>query len=293
MPGRPSNTEVQEGDTGRGQGVWQRLMRNIGARIGLVLVFLLVLVAVFAQYVSPYDPFKTDPELSMNPPSREHLCGTDNLGRDLLSRIIYGSRISLWVGIVATGVSVVVGVPFGLAAGYFGGKWDAMIMHLVEVLLAFPGILLALAIIAILGPNLVNVMIAVGIGGIPRYVRMVRGSVLVARELPYVEAAKTLGCQDSRVMFRHVLPNVLAPVIILTTLEVAGAILSASSLSFLGLGAQPPSPEWGALLSSARSFMRTAWWLTSFPGLAIMITVLSINLLGDGLRDALDPRLKT
>ncbi len=271
---------------------FKRLLRNPGAVIGGIVMVTLIFSAVFAQYIMPHDPFKPSAMLALQPPQSGHWLGTDNLGRDLLSRIILGSQWSLRVGLIAVGISAGVGIPVGLLAGYAGGHIDALISRLVEVMMAIPGILLAMGIIAILGPGVGNVMIAVGIGGVPRYVRVVRAAVLSARENVYVEAARALGCSDIRIMFKHVLPNVLAPAIVLSTIQVATAILAASSLGFLGLGAQPPIPEWGALLSQARAFMRTAWWLTAFPGMAIMIAVLSMNLVGDGLRDALDPRLR-
>lgn len=252
----------------------------------------LILSAVFAGQIMPHDPFKPNPAIALTPPRSTHWMGTDNLGRDMLSRIILGGRWSLRVGLIAVAISATIGIPTGLLAGHTGGLVDSLISRAIEVLMAIPGVLLAIAIIAMLGPGTGNIMLAVGIAGIPRYVRLVRSSVLAARENAYVEAARTLGCSETRIMFRHILPNVVAPAIVLTSIEVASAILAASSLGFLGLGAQPPIPEWGALLSQARAFMRTAWWLTAFPGMAIMLTVLSMNLIGDGLRDALDPRLR-
>jgi peptide/nickel transport system permease protein len=270
----------------------QRLFRNRGAIFGALVLTSLILMMIFAWQIMPYDPYKPDGQSSLQPPSRNHLLGTDNLGRDLLSRIILGSRWSLRVGVIATSVSALIGVPLGLLAGYRGGRVDMIISRAIEVLMAFPGILLALCVVAILGRGVNNVMIAVGIGGMPRYVRVVRSAVLNQRETAYVEAARAGGFSDMRIMFRHVLPNVLSSVIVLSTLQVASSILAASSLGFLGLGAQPPDPEWGALLASARAWMRSAWWMTIFPGTFIMLTVLSMNLLGDGLRDALDPRLR-
>jgi peptide/nickel transport system permease protein len=270
----------------------RRLRAHPGSQVGAVILAVLVLVAVGAWWVMPYDPYAIDPLRTLQSPNSSHLMGTDNLGRDVLSRMIIGSRISLSVGIISVGISLAIGVPMGLIAGFYGRQIDNVIMRLVDILLAFPGILLALAVVSVLGPGTNNVMIAVGIGAVPTFVRVVRGSVLSAREYDYVEAAKAIGARDSRVMFAHILPNISAPIIVISTLGVASAILAASSLSYLGLGAQPPQAEWGAMLSGARSYMRSAWWLTTFPGLAIMITVLAINMLGDGLRDALDPQLR-
>ena len=214
------------------------------------------------------------------------------MGGDILSRVIFGARISLQVGLIAVGIAGSLGGLLGLVAGYYGGWLDTVVVTLVNLMLAFPGILLALAIVAALGPGLINVMIAVGISSIPAYIRLVRGSVLSVKESDYVDATRLIGCRDARIIFRHILPNVLAPFIVLSTLKVAEAILIGAAVSFLGLGAQPPIPEWGVMVNDARSYMRRAWWMATFPGLAIVITVLAMNLLGDGLRDALDPRLK-
>lgn len=266
--------------------------RNRGALIGLALLLVLVALALLAPMIAPYNPIKQSAAEVLEPPSRAHWLGTDQYGRDILSRVLIGARLSLRVGLVSVAIAAVCGSVLGLLAGYYGGLADTVIMRIIDVKLAFPGILLAMAIVAVLGPSLVNLMIAVGIGGIPTYTRVVRASVLSAKELLYVLAARATGCPDRRIMFLHILPNVLAPVIVLSTLSIAGAILAASGLSFIGLGAQPPTPEWGAMLSTGRQFLRDAWWMTTFPGLAIMLTVMSINLVGDGLRDALDPRLR-
>src|SRR5690606_9225696 len=226
------------------------------------------------------------------PPSMQHLMGTDEIGRDILSRIIYGSRISLRVGLISVGIAAVGGVVLGLIAGYFGGAVDTVIMRVMDVLLAFPGILLSIAIVAILGPGINNVMIAVGIEAIPVYVRTVRGSTLTTREEDFVLAARASGASASRIIFRHILPNILAPVIVLGTLGVGIAILTAAGLSFIGLGAQPPQAEWGTMLATARVYLQSTPWLAIFPGATIMIVVLALNLLGDGLREALDPRMR-
>jgi peptide/nickel transport system permease protein len=275
-----------------GLGALRRLTRNTGASLGALLLLALIAVAVLAPVLAPRDPVKMSPSDGLRPPGRPFWFGTDQFGRDMLSRVIWGARISLRVGVVAVLISVGGGVPLGLAAGYYGGWLDMAVMRLIDLMLAFPGILLALVIVTILGPGLGNVMLAVGIYGIPSYARVVRGSVLVVRGQPFVEAAQAVGCPSARVVARHLLPNVVAPIIVLSSLNVAGAILTSAALSFLGLGAQPPTPEWGALLNAGRDWVRDAWWLTTFPGLAIMITVLAINMLGDGLRDVLDPQLR-
>jgi peptide/nickel transport system permease protein len=266
--------------------------RNRGAMAGVVVLVLLVALAVLAPVLAPYDPIRQSGRELFQPPSPQHWFGTDHLGRDVFSRVLYGAQLSLRVGLVAVLISASVGCVLGLLAGYYGGTVDSVIMRLIDVKLAFPGILLAMAIVAVMGVSLVNLMIAVGISGIATYTRVVRAGVLGAKELLYVQAARASGCRDRRIMFRHILPNVLAPVIVLSTLGIAGAILSAAGLSFIGLGAQPPTPEWGAMLSAGRNYLDKAWWICTFPGLAIMLTVLAINMIGDGLRDALDPRLR-
>jgi peptide/nickel transport system permease protein len=270
----------------------RRLRRNRGAMAGLYLVLALVLVAVFAGRLAPYDPIRITPDSALQPPGRQFLLGTDLLGRDILSRLLHGARISLRVGLVSVGIAAMLGTTLGLVAGYYGRWLDLSVMRFIDLLLAFPNILLALAIIAILGPSIFNLMIAVGISATPAYARLVRGSVLSAKENTYVEAAHAVGCSDRLIIWRHILPNVLAPLIVLSTLGMAGAILTGAALSFLGLGVQPPTPEWGVMLSDGRNYLRRAWWVTTFPGVAIMLTVLAINMLGDGLRDALDPRLR-
>jgi peptide/nickel transport system permease protein len=269
----------------------RRLSQNAGASAGGILLVALLAIAALAPVLAPRDPLRISPQYSLKPPGRVFWFGTDQFGRDQFSRVVWGARISLRVGVIAVLISVGAGVPLGVAAGYYGGWLDLAVMRLIDLMLAFPGILLALVIVSILGPGLNNVMLAVGIYGIPSYARVVRGSVLVLRGQPFVEAAQAIGCGASRLIARHVLPNVVAPIIVLSSLNVAGAILTSAALSFLGLGAQPPTPEWGALLNAGRDWVREAWWLTTFPGLAIMITVLAINMLGDGLRDVLDPQL--
>jgi peptide/nickel transport system permease protein len=271
----------------------RQLRRNVGALLGLFILVVIVSTAALAPLIVPHDPLTVAPETQLKPPSTVHWAGTDLFGRDVFSRLLFGGRVSLLVGVVAVLIASVPGTALGLIAGYYRSWVDGLIMRVMDLMLSFPGILLALGIVALLGPGLLNVMIAVGIAGIPSYTRLVRGSVLAVKKNLYVRAARTIGCRDGRILLRHILPNVLAPIVVLTTLDIAWAILNASSLSFLGLGAQPPTPEWGAMLSEGRGYMRQAPWITIAPGLAIMLTVLSVNLLGDGLRDALDPRLQT
>jgi len=270
----------------------ERLWSNKTAMTGLGILLLLALLSAAAPKIAPYDPLIMNLPKQLQPPSREFLLGTDLLGRDTLSRLLYGGRTTLVIALFAVGISLVTGVLLGLLSGFYGGLADSLIMRFIDMLLAFPRILLALCVVALLGVGLANVMIAVGIAGISGYARVVRGAVLSAKEHVYVDAARVVGCRSNRIMFRHVLPNVVAPVIVLATLDVAHAILAASSLSFLGLGAQPPTPEWGLMLNEGRNYLRVAPWITTVPGLTIMLTVLCINMFGDGLRDALDPRLR-
>lgn len=270
----------------------RQMRRNPTAMLGLAVLVVLTFLALAAPWIAPYDPIKQNPLMSFQAPSGQHWLGTDQFGRDILTRLLYGARISLRIGLVAVGIAIAFGGLLGLVSGYYGGWIDQVISRFVDLLLAFPGILLALVIVSVIGPSLMNVMIAVGVAATPTYARVVRGSVLAARENVYVEAAQAVGASDRRVLVQHVLPNVLAPVIVLATLGVAGAILTGAALSFLGLGAAPPTPEWGAMLSEGRSYMRIAWWISTFPGLAIMVAVLATNLFGDGLRDALDPRMR-
>jgi len=268
------------------------LLRNFAFTSGLILTVALLLVALAAPLLSPFDPDAQDTARRLEPPSKQHLLGLDDLGRDVLSRIIWGARVSLRVGFSVVILASLVGISLGAISGYFGGILDTLIMRLTDILLAFPGILLAIALVAVLGPNLNNVVLALATIGWVGYARLVRGQVLKVREMEYVTAAKALGARSPRVIIRHVLPNVINPVIVMATLGLAGAILSEAALSFLGLGVQPPTPSWGSDLRDAAAYVRQAWWTATFPGIAIMVVVLGLNLVGDALRDALDPRLR-
>jgi peptide/nickel transport system permease protein len=272
--------------------VWRSFRRHPAGMIGSVVTLALIAIAVVGPRFTRYDPDELIMTALMAPPSVEHPLGTDQFGRDILTRIVHGARYSLRIGLISVAIGAAIGGAAGLIAGYFGRWADGLIMRLIDVQLAFPSILLAMGIVSVLGPSLENAMIAVGISSIPGYTRVMRSSVLTAKELSYVEAAHSLGCRHIRIMFRHILPNVVAPMIVMGTLGVANAILTASGLSFIGLGAQPPTPEWGAMLNDGRQYLTKAWWIATFPGLAIMLAVLAINMIGDGLRDALDPRLR-
>jgi len=284
--------KTKEIKTGQIAEVWRRLKRNRAAIVGGIIVLLFVSIALLAPQISPYPPNEGDLTKRLKPPSQEHLLGTDPLGRDLLSRVIYGARISLQIQIVAVSIAMVIGTLLGMVGGYYGGKFDHLIMRLMDILLAFPGIFLAISIIAVLGPGLTNLMLAAGIYSIPQFARIVRGSVLSLKEKEFIEAARAVGENDFNILFRYLLPNSMAPIIIQTTLRMATVLLTASGLSFLGLGVQPPTAEWGAMLSNARAYLITAPHVATVPGLAIMLVVMGFNLFGDGLRDSLDPRLK-
>ena len=269
-----------------------RVRRHKGALVGALIVAALVLVAVGQGVLASKSPTKIDIAAALRAPDRLHWMGTDQYGRDVYSRVIHGSSISLVIGFISVGIAATAGTTVGLVAGFYGGRVDGILMRIIDVMLAFPGILLALAIVSVLGPNLRNLMIAVGISQIPYYARLVRGSVLVAKEQLYVEAARVVGVPIPVIIVRHILPNVVAPIIVVATLGMGTAILSAAALSFIGLGSQPPTPEWGRMLSEGRDYLRDGWWISTFPGIAIMLTVLGVNMLGDGLRDVLDPRLR-
>jgi len=272
--------------------VWKRLKKNKAAMIGLVILVVLIVTAIFADVIAPYGYDDQVLQNRFQTPNSEHIFGTDAFGRDIFSRIVYGSRVSLQVGFIAVGIGAIAGGALGAIAGFYGNRLDNWIMRIMDVLLAIPGILLAISIVASLGQGLTNVMIAVGIGAIPGYARIVRASVLTVRDQEFVEAARAIGTSDFRIIMKHIIPNAMAPIIVQVTLGVANAILSAAALSFIGLGIQPPEPEWGAMLSEGRQYLRDFPHVTTFPGLAIMITIFGLNLLGDGLRDALDPRLR-
>jgi peptide/nickel transport system permease protein len=275
-----------------------RLVRRRTALFGLAVVLLVVLAAILAPVVSPFDPLEQDISHRLKAPGWRdasgamHPLGTDHLGRDILARVIHGSRIALVVGLAAVAISGVVGMAIGLISGYFGGKVDDVFMRLADIQLAFPFILLAIAVIGVLGPSLQNIIVVIGVSSWVVYARVVRSEVLSIREREFVQAAVALGSGDRRVLVRHVLPNAFTPWLVVATLDMARVIVIESALSFLGLGVQPPTPTWGGMLADGRVYLSTAWWLATFPGLAILLTVLGINLLGDGLRDTLDPRLK-
>ncbi|MBI5877907.1 MAG: ABC transporter permease [Chloroflexi bacterium] len=264
----------------------------IGA-IGAAVITLVILVALFAQVIAPYSPTSQGGKRLMSPyPETQYLLGTDVLGRDVFSRIIYGSRISLWVGIVAVGLALALGGVTGVLTGYIGGRFDNLVMRLVDVMFAFPSLVLAIVIAGLLGPSTTNAMLAIGIIYAPAFARVTRSSVLAVRNELYLEAARVVGGRDLHIIWNYILPNIMAPVIVLTTLQMSTAILTEASLSFLGLGTQPPEPSWGVMLNESRKYMEIAPWLAVYPGLAIVFAVLGFNFLGDGLRDALDPRLK-
>ena len=256
--------------------------------VGGIILLLLILTTVFAPQLAKTGPNEANPLNTFIPPGKEHWMGTDNIGRDIWSRFCYGGRFSLLIGVAAMLIGTILGSVIGVIAGFYGSWIDSILSWFTEVLMAFPGMLLALSIMAILGPGLSNVMFAVGIGSIPQYMRMARSSVMKAREMDYVEAARCIGCTDFRILFRHILPNILRPIIVLATLGIGSAILEGASLSFLGLGAQPMTPEWGAMLSSGRQYLRNAWWISVYPGMGVFLVILSINFLGEGISEVLD-----
>lgn len=271
--------------------IWRRFRRNKLAFFGLVIVIAMFLIALLAPLIAPYDPLSIDVHNVFSPPSRSHPFGTDELGRDVLSRMIWGSRVSLQVGVLAVGLAIMLGTIFGSLAGYYGGKIDSLIMRFVDMMLAFPTLFLILAVISILEPSIYNIMIIIGLTGWMDVARLVRAEFLSLKERDFVQAAKALGASNLRIIFGHILPNALSPVFVAATFGIAGAILVESGLSFLGLGVQPPNPSWGNIITSGKDNIEVAWWLSLFPGLAILITVLSYNLVGEGLRDSIDPRL--
>jgi peptide/nickel transport system permease protein len=271
----------------------RQFLKNRGAVVGAFLLVVFVVMAIFAPLIAPYDPYEMIPGAQLHAPGREFLFGADHYGRDVLSRVIHGARISLQVGIIANAFAVALGLLIGVSAGYYGGRYDIIMMRFMDMIFAFPGLLLAISIIGLMGErSLTWVMIALGITWIPMYSRLIRGSVLSAKENVYVEAARVVGMTNWRIMWRHVFPNTISPVIVVLTLCIGVAIRNAAGLSFLGMGAQPPTPEWGLMLFETKQFMRMAPWVTIFPGLTILVSVLAFNLVGDGLRTAIDPRMK-
>jgi peptide/nickel transport system permease protein len=272
---------------------WVQLRRNRAALVGLIIVGVLVFAAIFAPFLTPYNPYSVSLDDRLQPPGSGHWLGTDELGRDILARLLFGARVSLWVGVVTVLLSGLLGVGGGIVAGYLGGYWDAIIMRLVDIFLAFPVVLLAIAIVAVRGPGLTNVLLALALVYWTTYARVARAVVLTLREEEYTWAARTLGASPIRIMVRHLLPNALAPLVVLASLGMGNAILAEAALSFLGLGIQPPEASWGSMLNFGMQFLRDASFLSTSPGVAIFVTVLGFNVLGDGLRVALDPRLRT
>jgi len=287
-----SDTVKKAKKQGQAKDIWKRFRKNTAAMAGLVVLVILVLVAIFADVITKEGLDYQDLNRTFITPSRDHVLGTDHLGRDQLTRIIYGSRTSLMVGFIVVSVALLAGGLIGALAGFYGGKVDNFLMRGIDILMCIPSLILAIAIASALGTGLINMMIAVGISAIPGYARVTRSSVLTIREQEFIEAARSIGANDFRLILRHILPNSMAPIIVQSTMGIAGAILSAAALSFIGLGIQPPTPEWGFMLSIGRRYFRDFPHLTVFPGLAIVIVVLALNLVGDGLRDALDPKLK-
>lgn len=272
--------------------ILHRLAKNKAAVVGLILVIVIVFSAIFANVISPYDPYKQNLREKLQFPSAQHLLGTDNFGRDLLSRIIYGARTSLLVALLSVVIAMIIGIALGATSGYFGGIYEAVIMRLMDILMAIPGLLLAVSISAALGSGIFNTALAISVSGIPSYARIVRANVLTLRDQEFVEAAKATGSSSARIIFTQILPNILAPIIVDTTLRIGANILQISSLSFIGLGVQPPTAEWGSIMTVGRDYIRDFYPIVTFPGIAIMLTLFGFNLLGDGLRDALDPKLK-
>ena len=270
----------------------KRTFKDLRVLLGFLFVVILIVITLVSPYIVPYDPISMSPMESFASPSAKHWFGADRFGRDIFSRVLYGTRYSVVLGLVAVGISIFLGIPLGLVAGYSGGIVDAIIMRIVDIGLSFPIILLALLIIAIIGPGLPTITIAIGISAMWPFARLIRGVVLYIKETCYVESARAIGASRMRIMYRHILPETFAPSITMATLRLADAIFVTSSLSFIGLGARPPTPEWGAMVRAGRHEMLTAWWTSTFPALAILATVLLLNVLGDGLRDVLDPRLR-
>ncbi len=271
---------------------WRRLRRSPNLAAGAIVVAAVLASALLAPHVAPYDPIEQDFGSQLQAPSVHHLFGTDEFGRDIFARVVYGARIALRVGGLADAIATALGVLLGVVAGYFGGRLDAILTRVIDVMLAFPYLLLAMIVVAILGPGLTNAMVAIAIVYTPQFARVVRGVVLSVKEQEFVEAARGMGAGTFRILGRYVLPNVVSPIIVMATLTVGFMIVETAGLSFLGLGASPPTPEWGSMLATGREYMLTAPWITTFPGLAILVTVVAFNMVGDGLRDVLDPRLR-
>jgi len=282
---------LQKGAQTWGVIFWRRFRRNRLAQVGAVIMLILYVIALAAPWLAPYDPNATDIRNRLKPPSAEHWFGTDRYGRDVFSRMLYGARISLSVGFVAVGISVTIGTLVGAIAGYFGGVVDNVLMRLVDIVISLPGLMFLILVIALFGRSIIHIMVVIGLLSWPGVARLVRGEFLSLREREFVEAARAVGVDDLRLMFRHLLPNAIAPVVVAATLGVAGAIITEAGLSYLGLGVPPPAPSWGNMVQEGQQLIRRAWWLITFPGAAILIAVMSFNLIGDALRDALDPRL--
>ena len=272
--------------------VIMKFLRNRVALAGVACLLLILLAILLAPQVTPYDPIQKDTPSRNQGPSLLHPFGTDRLGRDIMSRVLYGGRVSLQVGFMSIALAIAISAPLGLIAGFFGGLPDNVIMRVMDLILAFPGLILAIWLVSLLGSNMTNVIIAIAFFSIPTYARLIRGITLSIREMEYVMAARSMGAGSLRIMFFHVLPGVLGPMIVLTSLGVSGAIVTGASLSFLGLGVSPPTPEWGAMLADGRSYLRTQWWIAVFPGMTITLVVLILNIIGDALRDALDPNVR-
>jgi len=290
LPVARADAAASTAPAGAWRRAWRRLRRRRGAMVGLVVVVAFIAMAILAPWLAPFDPIETSWSAIRQAPSAEHWFGTDDIGRDVLSRVVWGTRASLMAGVVSVSISLALGVPIGLAAGFAGGFVDALISRITDAFLACPFLILAIALAAFLGPNLTNAMIAIGVSATPIFVRLTRGQVINVKVEDYIEAARALGNPPFRIAWRHVLPNILAPVLVQATLATAAAIIAEASLSFLGLGQQPPAPSWGSMLNVAKNYVDNAPWMAIWPGLAIFVLVLAFNVLGDGLRDALDPR---
>lgn len=292
-----SNPQAKPIDLEEHQGLYQQSIqeftRNRGAVISLILLVVVIFSSIFASNLTPYDPLQRDTPARLSPPSLQHLMGTDALGRDILSRVLYGGQISLQVGFFSIFASAIVGIPLGLLAGYFGGIIDNIVMRVMDVILAFPGLVLIIWLVAVLGSSMTMLILAIAFFFVPTYARLTRSVALSLREIEYVLAAQSVGASTTRILLLHILPNALAPLIVMTTLSISGAIITGASLSFLGLGVRPPTPEWGAMLADGRGFLRNAWWMAFFPGMTITLVVLAANIVGDGLRDALDPKVRS